>query len=212
MKPGLLATLALINWQFSLAQVGVNQPKPEQTLDVNGKIKVGDDTATPTEGTIRYNSPEKDFEGHDGTEWKSLTETAHGLSNPLAYFGTTVGVAKGDNVDVSFTPWNDGLGFQEVPAGKYFLVTQLAYKDNNFDANDVFVSAYLLVRTTAPSFRATFPMSGLESVLRPIIADRENPLFILRPGERLLLYHVSNSAETFIEVTVRGFLVDDLNF
>ena len=55
------------------AQIGINNDLPEQALDVNGKIKVGDDATTPTEGTVRYNSATKTFEGYDGTEWVSMS-------------------------------------------------------------------------------------------------------------------------------------------
>jgi len=55
------------------SQVGVNTDTPEQTLHVNGKLKVADDSVTPTAGTIRFNSSTQDFEGYDGTSWVSLT-------------------------------------------------------------------------------------------------------------------------------------------
>tara|TARA_R110002049_G_scaffold95397_1_gene234255 strand:- start:1845 stop:2477 length:633 start_codon:yes stop_codon:yes gene_type:complete len=54
------------------AQVGINTDSPEQALDVNGKLKIGDDSNTANEGTIRFNSITKGFEGFNGTEWLSL--------------------------------------------------------------------------------------------------------------------------------------------
>lgn len=56
--------------------VGIGTQTPGQTLDVAGKLKIGNDIHTPTEGTVRYNEVTKDFEGYNGTEWKSLT-TSH---------------------------------------------------------------------------------------------------------------------------------------
>ena len=53
--------------------VGISTTTPSQKLDVNGKIKIGNDAATPVAGTIRYNDVLLDFEGFNGTEWKSLT-------------------------------------------------------------------------------------------------------------------------------------------
>ena len=57
--------------------VGIGTVSPQAKLDVAGnvnvagKIKVGDDSVSPTAGTIRWTG--SDFEGYDGTVWKSLT-------------------------------------------------------------------------------------------------------------------------------------------
>lgn len=67
LKNVLFVGLFIIFSNSITAQVGVNNDMPEQALDVNGKIKLGDDATTPTEGTIRYNSATKTFEGFDGT-------------------------------------------------------------------------------------------------------------------------------------------------
>ncbi len=58
----------------SNGKLGVGTSIPLQKLDVNGKIKLGDDAETPTEGTIRWNSTTKDFEGYTGNAWVSLTK------------------------------------------------------------------------------------------------------------------------------------------
>tara|TARA_R110000868_G_scaffold122768_1_gene325508 strand:- start:1131 stop:1811 length:681 start_codon:yes stop_codon:yes gene_type:complete len=55
------------------AQVGINTDTPEQALDVNGKLKIGDDSNTPNEGSMRYNFTTKAFEGFNGTEWLNLS-------------------------------------------------------------------------------------------------------------------------------------------
>ena len=57
-------------------KVGIGQINPLSKLSVNGKINVGNDAFGNQEGDIRYNSLEKDFEGYNGTLWKSLTEAA----------------------------------------------------------------------------------------------------------------------------------------
>ena len=56
--------------------VGVGRMTPEQKLDVNGAIKI-DNTNNEVAGSIRFR--DTDFEGYDGTEWKSLTDS--GASN-----------------------------------------------------------------------------------------------------------------------------------
>ncbi len=53
--------------------VGINTPNPQATLDVNGKIKVGNDQASGVAGMIRYSTTANDFEGYNGTTWKSMT-------------------------------------------------------------------------------------------------------------------------------------------
>lgn len=55
-------------------KVGVNTSMPGQSLQVNGKIQLGDDLVAPVAGTIRWNNSSNDFEGFDGTQWLSLTK------------------------------------------------------------------------------------------------------------------------------------------
>ncbi|MDX1407698.1 MAG: FG-GAP repeat protein [Saprospiraceae bacterium] len=56
-------------------KVGIQTDSPSQTLDVNGKMQLGDDTTAPEPGTIRWNAATQDFEGFNGAEWLSLTTT-----------------------------------------------------------------------------------------------------------------------------------------
>lgn len=63
-------------------EVGFGTTNPTQKVHVNGKLKIGDDAKAPSEGTIRYNSATKKFEGYDGTKWINL-----GGSNPYGNFG-----------------------------------------------------------------------------------------------------------------------------
>ena len=44
---------------------------PTQSLDVSGKIKIGNDSTSPDAGTIRFTG--SDFEGFNGTSWVSMT-------------------------------------------------------------------------------------------------------------------------------------------
>ncbi|MBK7525920.1 MAG: hypothetical protein IPI53_17790 [Saprospiraceae bacterium] len=53
--------------------VGIGTENPVQTLDINGKMRIGNDIHAPVEGSVRYNEVIKDFEGYNGSEWKSLT-------------------------------------------------------------------------------------------------------------------------------------------
>lgn len=50
--------------------VGIGTITPTEKLEVNGAIKIGSTSAaTPTAGTIRFNTTTSKFEGYDGTAW-----------------------------------------------------------------------------------------------------------------------------------------------
>ena len=50
--------------------LGVGTGSPSEKLEVNGAIKIGSTSAaTPTAGTIRFNTTTSKFEGYDGTAW-----------------------------------------------------------------------------------------------------------------------------------------------
>jgi|GEM_PF-532240 len=57
---------------ISSGKVGVGYLNPTEQVDVNGAIRIGS-TNTANSGTIRYNGI--DFQGFDGTVWKSFTDT-----------------------------------------------------------------------------------------------------------------------------------------
>ena len=50
--------------------IGIGVTAPTEKLEVNGAIKIGETSAaTPTAGTIRFNTTTSKFEGFDGTAW-----------------------------------------------------------------------------------------------------------------------------------------------
>lgn len=69
-----VALLCAAIYMLAQTNVGVGTTSPTQRLHVNGKIKVGDDVASPSAGTMRWNAARSDFEGFNGTEWLSLTQ------------------------------------------------------------------------------------------------------------------------------------------
>ena len=75
---------------LNAGNVGIGLENPSQKLHVNGKIKLGDDSQTPTEGTLRYNSSTSNFEGYTGSKWQSLN------------YSPTVYSYEQDSVDESF--------------------------------------------------------------------------------------------------------------
>lgn len=57
--------------QVQAQNIGIDNPTPLEKLDVNGAIKIGSTTENNA-GTIQYDG--SDIKGHDGTQWRSLTE------------------------------------------------------------------------------------------------------------------------------------------
>lgn len=67
--------LLLMIPQVYLAQVGIGTTSPANTLDVNGWIKVGNESvvgASSVQGSLRYNAQKKCMEFYDGTSWACI--------------------------------------------------------------------------------------------------------------------------------------------
>jgi trimeric autotransporter adhesin len=62
------------------SSVGIGLDNPQQALDVNGGIRLGN-TTNPLAGTLRWTG--SDFEGYDGSNWRSLTATSGAADRPL---------------------------------------------------------------------------------------------------------------------------------
>ena len=78
--------------------VGVGVATPSEKLELSGAIRIANSMGT-TPGTIRWTGT--DFEGHDGTEWKSFTQGGAGSSSSL---WSASGSA------ISFVTGNVGIG------------------------------------------------------------------------------------------------------
>ena len=86
--------------------VGIGTGSPSQVLEVNGAIKVSDANASPGAGTIRYNPATKDFEGFDGTRWKSLTANDNSPA-PKDFPNTDANSHASDNMGYAVKMWED---------------------------------------------------------------------------------------------------------
>ncbi len=148
-KDGASGDVGILNsWSVTIApmqtlqKVGINTVSPQSTLDVNGKVKIGDDTAPQAAGMMRYSTLANDFEGFNGSVWKSMTGltsgggSGNGLVHPTAgstfesgtnnpgmtgINNTAIGVGAGD----SFTSGTDNTAF-----GKDALTSISTGKDN----------------------------------------------------------------------------------
>ncbi|GLR15679.1 autotransporter outer membrane beta-barrel domain-containing protein [Portibacter lacus] len=121
-----------------LGRTGINMGSkdPSQTLHVNGKIKVGNDTNNDEKGVIKWDGSK--FMGYDGEGWKSfqnindadndtkvfLTEgaidsvimQANGATNKLSYDGTRLNLS-GNNIFIGHdagTATTSGAGVNTV--------------------------------------------------------------------------------------------------
>lgn len=142
-----------------ISKVGVNEANPKATLDVNGKLKVSDDTEAPIAGAIRYNSATLDFEGFDGTQWKSFTKSngqsggGWGKVNPnhenqrvvandpltSGYFGKSVAIDGDYTIIGSYgANTNQGAAYIFIKDGDNNWVQQAKLTASDGQAGDVF--------------------------------------------------------------------------
>jgi len=129
----ILYTLTLLVMAICVyGQVGINQSNPNQTLDVNGKIKIGTDTTSPTAGTLQFSTGNQDFEGYDGNGWISFTQQGAVIpTNAIPIIGSST-VPGGTNTSLSFYAMlsaDTGVGSSTPPAGKIYVITGFEITD-----------------------------------------------------------------------------------
>lgn len=208
----LLVGFALCVLPKGAAQVGVNNDTPTQTLDVNGKIKVSDDATAPESGTIRFNDGNGTFEGYDGAEWTSLTNSPTGLpSGAIAVYGrsSSLSPSASSASTITLRAWAGGA-FNQVPPGKYLVVTTILPRDNDIGTADDFLNGVLCASSTGTSYGNCIPLAGTTRNFAPLIASLGNPLLVVGPGQYLTAG--AGSTSDIINIDVRGFLVDDLDY
>ena len=196
------------------AQVGINTTEPNQMLDVNGKIQIGDDNLPQTEGSMRYNATESDFEGYAGGAWQSMTGRSFFPKNAVPYYGYTSVALPGDIKIVNFRTAANGSGYiTTVPANKYMIITSVSFRPNALYSTDS--AQYLTIgpklnTATYPDYQRFLLVAVKAHQINRIVSEN-GFLFILRPGENLALNNQSISTQIW-EARVTGFLVDDLDF
>jgi len=201
------------------AQVGVNNPNPEQALDVNGKVKITDDSNDPTAGTMRYNDSESDFEGFNGVDWKSFTQARNGIPSNAQFVTGRVGglpLQSSPSTNIIFIDHNNvALINPLVPAGKYLLITGISIAPSNLfdiDIEDPFYHFQLNLGSTILEISGKYTGGTLYQNNAGYA-----PIAIVRSGvsASIFNYQLVSSFEQFdggVDVLVTGFLVDDLNF
>ena len=196
------------------AQVGINTETPNQMLSVNGKVELADDAVAPTEGTMRFNATETDFEGYAGGAWQSMTGRSFFPKNAIPYFGYASGILPGTVENIIFRNAANGSGyFTTVPAGKFMIVTSVTFRPNALFSSDP--AQYLSIgpklnTATYPDYQRTL-LIGVKAHQINRLAGENGFLFIVRPGENLAISNQATSTQNW-EARVTGFLVDDLDF
>lgn len=105
LRPWVITLLICLGCTFGLElsaqNVGIGVPAPQQRLDVDGWLRLADETAggANLEGSVRYNSGGY-LEFHDGTAWQQVGQ----------------GIVRG-NVDAATATINSGGGFTVVSTG-----------------------------------------------------------------------------------------------
>ncbi len=133
-----LTTLAY-TFTLSIGNVGIATATPTQKLEVNGKIKLGDDPNPPSAGTVRWNDAAQDFEGYDGSQWRSLTK-----ANTPAWGPDDISLHENDKLTASDGAWTDWFGHSVAISGDYAIVG--AYWDD-IGSNYEQGSAYIFQRS-----------------------------------------------------------------
>ncbi|WP_157976233.1 hypothetical protein [Lewinella sp. IMCC34191] len=198
------------------AQVGVNTTEPEQALDVNGKIQVGDDAMAPTAGTMRYNGSEADFQGYDGKDWKSFTNSSSdGLPGTTARYITAYSpnISPEEIATVYFETRDDNSRIITPPAGQYLLITSINVMPNFFTFSpERFALAFFSSSASDSGFGDRdngFRMTG--NLAEQNFITSETPIMVIGPGEYLRI-EASRNNEATVNINLRGFLVDSLDY
>jgi len=219
MKHVILLTLYL-TISSTFAQVGINTDTPSQTLDVNGQIQVGEDSAaTNEEGAIRYNSTSDDFEGYNGSAWQSFTARGEGIPSNAQFVSARINGLAPTSSSESFTFRfiSNAIAFSgAVPSGKYLLVTGIHMAPNSLldiDTEEPLYALFLNFASTQFEIRGKYTNGG--ALYQETAAYA--PLAVVRPGTTPTITNFNliaslDALSSGVDVTITGFLVDDTDF
>ena len=165
-------------------ETGFGTTNPSQKVHINGKLKIGNDETAPSEGTIRYNSESKSFEGYDGTKWINL-----GGSSPYGSQGTF------NLPNFSFFPSISGSASSIKAAQDLVAIRSVEQVitgyDSNFPPNPIYARAVyvnLFQKNTSSNWVNVLSISDLSSlIINPFatgIALSEDRLLIGNPEDK----------------------------
>ncbi len=120
-------------------QVGIGTSAPAATLDVDGRIRIGEDNTTPVVGMVRWNEELQDFEGFTGTTWRSFTKSSSAWGNIPTHFGT-----EDQTITANDGSLDDRFGSSVALTGDYAVV---GATHEDIGANNNQGAAYIFHRT-----------------------------------------------------------------
>ena len=203
----------LLTTLFLSAQVGIDTNNPNQKLDVNGKVKIGDDGVRPTSGTMRYNTIDQ-FQGYNGTEWLSFSQQPNGPlpSESTPVFSYENIISAGTTKPFVFRDW-DGTIHNTIPVNKMIIVTGIYPSPNSAAITNSFYALSLSVNNSSTGLAVVgtaLRISGYDNVSQFFSGD-QSPLFVVKSGEYLSVFSYGTS-ELTMSLSLRGFLVDDVSY
>lgn len=107
-----------------LPNVGINTADPLASLDVNGSLRIASDFNPPVAGMLRFNPDTQDFEGYDGSKWRSF-------SKPSAIWGQQLAPTAGPSAELTLP--NLGFGAQygrEIDIDDTWLAIAAPFEQN----------------------------------------------------------------------------------
>lgn len=203
---------------FLFSQVGINTEKPTQTLDVNGRLKVGEDpNLLNEEGAIRYNELAQDLEGFAEGDWKSLTSTNVGESAiyiQLYHFGlsnngTWVAPSRTQSYD------DNGIGTTTgnlpVPTGKILVIDQVCATAEGAGQS---LDFYAGIRESTGIGNGVNPqlyITGSSGAGTTCLQGNKAPLLVVTAGNRVQMVNSTVSDSGFqVRIFATGFLLNSL--
>lgn len=212
----LLSILVLLFSASLTAQVGVNNNNPQQALDVNGKIKVGNDGTTPDPGTIRFNSSEDDFEGHNGSEWQSLTKTnAASTARPGAVYHFGLNATSSWEFFDQGTFWPAAtVPVEGAPLSttQFFVVEKITITPTTIETGSTdsyYVGVARSIVSGANFNPQLYYRTNAGNGTLNVTANKA-PLLVVDPGTTLRVWNSSTSPGR-VRVVVFGVFVDDVS-
>jgi virulence-associated protein VapD/uncharacterized membrane protein len=122
-------------------KVEVGTSGQNASLQVNGEIKLGNNTRPPEAGMVRWNPDEKDFEGYNGTAWVSLTK-ANGKAGQWGQVSPAT-LQENNQLIASDGSEGDLFGSSVCISGDYAII---GASQDRIGSNSNQGSAYIFVR------------------------------------------------------------------
>lgn len=125
--------------------------KTNGSFEATERIKVGDNTSSPTAGTIRYNTEEDDFEGWNGYQWLSLTKKTAEYGPQVTdidgndYRTVKIGKQLWMAENLKVTKYNDGTNIQNISSSATWSALNTGawcYYDNDSSNDDIYGKLY----------------------------------------------------------------------